>query len=174
MDPLHERDRRLIQIVDAAMAEAMRRGGSLVQCRLGCTECCEGPFEINSLDAFRLRRGLQSLRAADPAAAISIVERARNFAGGDSDPCPVLDRATGACLLYEYRPMICRTFGPAVSSGPGAVAVCHLNYVESDPRELLAIAIDPDPEGLEAALLAALDAAQSDGDFTIAAALSAV
>ena len=39
-------DRELVQIVDAAMAEAARRSGSWLVCRLGCTQCCIGPFPI--------------------------------------------------------------------------------------------------------------------------------
>jgi hypothetical protein len=48
----------LVQIVDAALAEAARRSGSWLVCRPGCTQCCHGPFEISQLDAHRLRKGL--------------------------------------------------------------------------------------------------------------------
>ena len=43
------RDRSLIQIVDAALAEAARKSGAWLVCRSGCTECCMGPFSITPL-----------------------------------------------------------------------------------------------------------------------------
>jgi hypothetical protein len=65
------KDRALIQIVDAALAEAARRSGEWLVCRPGCTQCCIGVFPINQLDALRLRRGLaelQKLRPGEPIA----------------------------------------------------------------------------------------------------------
>ncbi|HEY4562240.1 MAG TPA: YkgJ family cysteine cluster protein, partial [Thermoanaerobaculia bacterium] len=62
----HRSDRRLLQVVDGAMAEAARRAGSWLACRPGCTECCHGPFPINRLDARRLREGMERLAETDP------------------------------------------------------------------------------------------------------------
>ena len=56
-------DRTLIQIVDAALAEAARKSGQWLVCRVGCTQCCIGPFPISQLDARRLRGGLAELEA---------------------------------------------------------------------------------------------------------------
>src|SRR5712671_862263 len=70
-------DRELIQIVDAAVAEAARRSGPWLVCRLGCTQCCIGPFPINQLDARRLQRGLAALALRDPERAGRVRERAR-------------------------------------------------------------------------------------------------
>jgi hypothetical protein len=65
-------DRKLIQIVDAALANATRQSGEWLACRPGCTQCCIGAFAINQLDALRLRRGLAELefRAPERAGAI--------------------------------------------------------------------------------------------------------
>jgi hypothetical protein len=41
------RDRELIQIVDAALADAARVAGDWLVCRPGCTQCCVGAFAIN-------------------------------------------------------------------------------------------------------------------------------
>ena len=132
-------DNELIQIVDAAVAQAARRSGSWLVCQVGCTQCCIGPFPINQLDARRLRRGLAELAVRDAERAERVKERARqsvarmrpdfpgdpisgllseteedeerfsNFA--DDEPCPALDAETGACDLYAARPVTCRTFG---------------------------------------------------------------
>ncbi len=67
----------LIQIVDAALADASRRSGEWLVCRPGCTQCCVGVFAINQLDAVRLQQGLARLEKTDPQRARRIRERAR-------------------------------------------------------------------------------------------------
>ncbi len=70
-------DSRLIQIVDAALADAVERCGEWLVCRPGCTQCCVGVFAINQLDAARLRHGLAELAKVDAARASRIRLRAR-------------------------------------------------------------------------------------------------
>lgn len=70
-------DGGLIQIVDAALADATRRSGEWLACRPGCTQCCVGVFAVNQLDAARLQRGLARLKRTDPQQARHIRERAR-------------------------------------------------------------------------------------------------
>src|SRR3954470_18793991 len=107
----------LIQIVDAALAEAVRKAGPWLACRPGCSECCIGPFPIGPADAARLRQGLA---AVDPALAARIRDRARHSIfrlerdnpgdtvalvldedndSADAEPCPALDPAAGTCDL---------------------------------------------------------------------------
>jgi Fe-S-cluster containining protein len=71
-------DGALIQIMDAALADASRRSGEWLVCRPGCTQCCVGVFAINRLDAVRLQRGLADLEKTDPQRARSVRERARD------------------------------------------------------------------------------------------------
>jgi Fe-S-cluster containining protein len=173
-------DRELIQILDAQMAEAVRRGGSWIACRVGCFECCMGPFPITANDARRLREGLADLAAADPDRAARVHERARasvsricrEFPGdplaavltieeaAKDEACPALDPATGACDLYAARPVTCRTFGPAVSCGGEALAVCELCYQGASDGEIAGCRVDLD--------MAEFDGA-SDGQDTIVA-----
>lgn len=145
----------LIQIVDAVMAEAVRKSGAWLVCRPGCSECCLGPFEITQLDAARLRAGLAELQAADPARAARVRQRAQEAAGRlpelpDDDPCPVLDPATGTCDLYAARPVTCRIFGPPVNLGAGAVGVCELCFPGATDEEIAACEVRLDIAGLEA------------------------
>ncbi|MFZ0934335.1 MAG: YkgJ family cysteine cluster protein, partial [Bryobacteraceae bacterium] len=65
-------DSELIQIVDAALAEAASKAGAWLKCRPGCYECCLGAFEISELDAQRLRRGLADLERRDAARATRV------------------------------------------------------------------------------------------------------
>jgi Fe-S-cluster containining protein len=174
-------DHELIQIVDAAVAEAARRSGPWLVCRLGCTQCCIGPFPINQLDARRLRRGLDELAVRDAERAERVKERARqsvarmrpdfpgdpttgllseteedeerfsNFA--DDEPCPALDPETGACDLYAARPITCRTFGPPVRFGSDSVGVCELCYEGASDAEIAACEVEIERGDLEAKLL---------------------
>jgi len=137
-------DRQLLQIADAAFADAASRSGPHLVCRPGCTQCCHGAFAINALDAQRLRQGIAELSSAAPEKAAMIRARADlywnefgpSFPGdtttgilGETEEaqeafeefaneaaCPALNPESGLCELYEYRPMTCRVFGPPVRS----------------------------------------------------------
>ena len=183
---IRKADRQLIQIVDAALAEAKRKSDDWLVCRPGCTQCCIGPFPISQLDAARLRQGLKDLESADPARARRVRQRAREsvarlavdfpgdpetgilaedsasearFAGfADDEPCAALDPATGLCDLYAARPMTCRTFGPPVRSGSeGVLGVCELCYHGATDEEIAACEMVADPEDLEGKLLKRLE-----------------
>jgi Fe-S-cluster containining protein len=176
-------DQKLIQIVDAALAETTRKSGEWLVCRKGCTQCCFGPFAISQLDAVRLQKGLKDLTSSDPERAARIRERAQQavkqlspkFPGNpktgilgedgdaeaafaefaDEEPCPALDPATGACDLYNARPMTCRTFGPPVRSGAEeALAVCELCYHGATDQQIADCEMAPDPDNLEEKLIA--------------------
>jgi len=148
-------DSELVQIVDAALADAARRAGPWLVCRLGCTQCCYGAFAIGPLDILRLGAGMDALRGSEPDLAAEVERRARawiaehgmEFPGdaetgrlGDSEAdrerfeefadeaaCPALDPATGRCDVYAWRPMTCRVFGPPVrmEAGDGGAALGH-------------------------------------------------
>jgi Fe-S-cluster containining protein len=191
-------DQQLVQIVDAALADASRKSGPWLVCRPGCTQCCIGPFPISQLDAARLREGLEQLEASDPARAARVRDRAQDsvarlapsfpgnastgilaedeesqerFAGfADDEPCPALDPATGMCDLYAARPMTCRTFGPPVRSGPeGGLGVCELCYHGASDKEIAACEMKPDPDDLESALIKEAEEASGARGNTIVA-----
>ena len=173
-------DRELIQIVDAAMAEAARLSGAWVVCEPGCADCCLGPFPITQLDAWRLRQGLAQLERRDPERAARVRRRSResvarmaDFPGDlttgildedeeaeerfaalpDEEYCPALDPDALTCDLYEARPITCRIFGPAVRSGGDVLGVCELNYQGVTDEQIVACQVQVDPAGLEDALL---------------------
>lgn len=149
-DGMAGRDSELIQIVDAAMADAVRRSGQWLVCKPGCWDCCRGEFQIHALDADRLRRGLDAI-GLERAAAIR--QRASAVSGDDST-CPVLDPATGLCDLYEWRPMTCRVFGPPIGQEDGSLGVCDLCYHGATEDEIAACEATPDPQQIEERLLA--------------------
>ena len=165
-------DATLIQIVDAAFAEAARRSGPWLLCRPGCAQCCLGEFPITQLDADRLRRGLAELEERDPQRGARVRQRVREAAAretpmADDEPCAVLDPETGTCDLYAARPITCRTFGPPVRCESGDLGVCELCFVGATDSEIAACEVEFDPDGLEASLLTDL------AETTVAQALAA-
>lgn len=177
-------DQQLVQIMDAALAEAARQAGHWLACRPGCTQCCHGAFAINALDVARLQTGMQALRASDPLKVEALELRARawiaefgtEFPGnpetgmlGTSEedharfedfandaPCPALNPETGLCDVYEWRPMTCRVFGPPVRMGEGnALGCCELCFDGASEEEIAACEM-PVPHDLEKQLISEL------------------
>ncbi|HEY4381807.1 MAG TPA: YkgJ family cysteine cluster protein [Acidobacteriaceae bacterium] len=169
----------LVQIVDAAVADAYRRGGTHLVCRPGCTQCCIGVFPIAHQDAARLRAGLDALTQTDLARANRIRTRVAEsltrldpwFPGdivtgtlnedyeaailfeefANDEPCPVLDPATGTCDLYESRPILCRTFGPPMRTEEDNLATCELCFTHATTEQIATCEVDPTIPSLEAA-----------------------
>ena len=189
-------DRKLVQIIDAALADAAHRSGEWLACKPGCTQCCVGVFAINQLDTARLREGLAVIRKTDRARAKRIVARSREsvarlsaeFPGNpktgvldigedaersfadfaNDEVCPVLDPATGLCDLYEWRPMTCRTFGPPVAS-EGGLGVCELCYKGASAKEIAACEMVVDPEDNESKLVKLVEKSTGVSGETIVA-----
>ena len=177
-------DKKLVQIIDAALADAAHRSCAWLACKPGCTQCCVGVFKINQLDAARLREGLALLSKSDQTRAKQIVARSRKsvarlsaeFPGNpdtgvldvgedaerhfadfaNDEVCPVLDPATGLCDLYEWRPITCRTFGPAVRSEDG-LGVCELCFQGASDAEIAACEMIVDPEDMESKLVKSVE-----------------
>jgi Fe-S-cluster containining protein len=167
-------ERRLLAVLDSGFAHSRGRAGEHLLCARGCHDCCFGPFPITRLDVLRLRRGL---RHAAPEVAESIVADAREAVvalrsglPGVADSgkvvndegaldgylerlaglaCPVLDRTSGACRLWDHRPVACRTYGPPLSFEGEPAPHCGLCFVEATPETVEACRWDPDPDGLE-------------------------
>jgi len=190
---IQSKDRELVQIVDAALADSARRSGSWLACRPGCTQCCVGVFAISQLDAFRLREGLAELDERDPQGAQRVRQRAQDslrrlkadFPGDAStgivdeetkefeefandEPCPALDPETGLCDLYAARPMTCRVFGPPIRSA-GGLGVCELCFQGATSEQIAACELHADPVQLEAKLLKCLQRTTGERGSTIVA-----
>ena len=190
-------DRDLVDSVDAVLAGAARKAGAHLVCRAGCSECCYGPFPINRLDAFRLQEGWRALRQRDPEKAEAVMARTRAAVkgmtgdfpgdgtkgrlGGDEEAedqfferhageaCPVLDPATQTCTLYEHRPVSCRIYGPPLRVQGEELAPCRLCFTEADEKTIESCRVEPDPHGLERAILQRLKRDGGDDRETVIA-----
>lgn len=193
-------DRALLRSFDDAVTAMERLSAAHVQCRIGCTACCVGVFEITALDAARIVRGVTALRTISGEACGAIVARAaeqwrvqaRSFPGDrttgilgpdergreaffarlDSTPCPALESASGACAIYPDRPLSCRSFGLPVRCGAVDLPPCTLSFRDARPEEVAACMVEPDPGDEEGALLELLRQRGVVGETTVATAVA--
>lgn len=194
---LEELDRALLESYGQTWETGAAKAGPYLTCRVGCTQCCVGVFEITGLDAWRLRRGLRVLATKEPQLASRVRQRAQEqwrllqdhfpgdktsgaFATSDDKreafchafahlPCPALEPSTGRCLLYEARPLSCRSFGLPCRWGTEPSPPCPLNFLGASPEAVAAATVTWDPQDLEGVLLHALG---NPPDTVVAAALS--
>lgn len=190
-------DRQLLERYRRAWETGAAAAGSYLSCRIGCNECCIGIFEISGLDAWRLRRGLSVLALREPQLAERVKKRAQeqwrqlqaHFPGDKTTgalagheqareafcqkfadlPCPALDPSSGRCVLYEARPLSCRSFGLPCRWGAEVLPPCRLNFQGADANTVAAATIQCDPHDLEGEILQALG---NPPDTVVAAALA--
>ena len=115
--------RQLIEKIDLRAATIHRQWGRHMACRKGCDHCCRH-IAVFPVEAANLYRALSKAPAGVRAA---IRERAR--AAPADGPCPLLD--SGACRLYDARPVICRTQGLPLLVRHGSdstIDFCPLNF----------------------------------------------
>lgn len=97
-------------------------------------------------------------------------QRFAHFA--NDEPCPALDPETGACELYQSRPMTCRVFGPPVKSqldSKEGLGVCELCFQGASGDEIAACEMRPDPDDLESMLIKEVEkSAGIQGDTIVA------
>ena len=117
----------LIGKVDAFVERVQAGHPREITCGPGCSECCGNTFSVFAVEAHNLRRGYEELDQADRG---KVVENSRRAAVNAS--CPLLD--DGLCLLYPYRPIICRTHGFPFTSenlkvrGQKVISFCDRNF----------------------------------------------
>lgn len=69
-------------------------------------------------------------------------EKEAFFDRTQSTPCPNLDEE-GLCMMYENRPLVCRTFGLPLREGRKFIGdICELNFTESTRDEQITAAWD--------------------------------
>ncbi len=153
----------LLTSVDEWFSRCQESFKDQVHCAEGCVACCRGLFDITLLDAFLLQTGFRRL----PLERQTVIrtkaeERLRQLQSdwpgfhhpyllnnlpdelwtempeNDRMPCPLLGE-DGACLVYEHRPMICRTHGlPNIDDSGESFSdlYCTLNFAGIDPLSL--------------------------------------
>ncbi|MDF0675900.1 MAG: YkgJ family cysteine cluster protein [Nitrospira sp.] len=139
---LFERTARWFERVNASLLGRL-------PCTHGCSGCCVGLFPVTILDRREVQRGLRRLpdehrnrierSAAEQVAALTVAAPQLNrnrfidqWPDQDIDrvvqrferwPCPALE-LDGACGLYEFRPLVCRSMGVPQDDGGFVTGAC--------------------------------------------------
>ena len=141
-----ENYRKILDRADQHFASVMDVQPQNLQCGAGCSLCCHGLFEIGSGDVPILAEGLEKLHSSRRRKvirrAVEIVEQSAHpnlrecspaekesfFERTQATACPNLDE-TGRCVMYEHRPLVCRTFGLPLREGRKYIGdICDLNF----------------------------------------------
>ena len=112
--------RDLLATVDGLLSRIRRRYSAQIVCRRGCACGCRN-LSIFPIEALSLANALENLPAG-PAARIRKRAAAVSFWA-----CPLLEDR--ACILYAFRPLICRTHGfPLQTTYNQQVSVGHCRH----------------------------------------------
>jgi Fe-S-cluster containining protein len=146
----------LIDKVDAFTRVAFARRRADMACAQGCSSCCEVSLTVTTVEAAEIRIGLAALSSDER---LRVAERGANAQAhepssselddgvSDSERCVMLD-PLGRCVIYQHRPLVCRTQGHALRypagfipeqsvrarTGNGDVTHCPLNFTMSAPK----------------------------------------
>ena len=152
--------KRILDRADGFFRSVMESQPQNLQCGRGCSLCCYGLFEIGSGDVPVIAEGLEQLhprrrkKIIDRAAAIiaetghpnlrecSPAEKESFFDRTSSVACPSLSD-TGECMIYDARPLVCRTFGLPLRERERYIGdVCELNFTDAGAEEKMSAAWD--------------------------------
>jgi Fe-S-cluster containining protein len=166
-----DRSLPLLQQLDRWQDEARRRHPEVIPCKPGCAACCHGPFDISVADVAvlvdavarlpvevqaeirdRSRAQVAKMTSLEPSWRspfdIGDIGEARFDAVCDAlaeEPCPLLD-ATGRCLAYHHRPVVCRIMGLGLVTESGHLIENECPIQAGFPRYH---ALPPQPFDLE-------------------------
>ena len=107
--------REMLARLDVFAKQLAARHGKRIVCAPGCSACCKQVLELLPVEFYYLQTAARDLDMKGPAAAEGL--------------CPLLHE--GHCLLYEHRPVICRTHGMPVlveENGLQRVDCCPENF----------------------------------------------
>jgi len=152
--------RSILERADRHFATVLESQAKNLQCGAGCSLCCYGLFEIGSGDVPIIAEGLEKMH---PARRKKVIRRSleilessghpnlRECSGDEKEAffertaatgCPNLDEQ-GLCMMYEHRPLVCRTFGLPLTDGRKYIGdICELNFTQSTRAERTAAAWD--------------------------------
>jgi Fe-S-cluster containining protein len=129
--------------VDRFAASVRARYRELIQCKVGCSSCCQAGLTLTMIEAVVLGEALDVSEE-------NIHLQAGQSPLSENGSCALLteDRA---CSAYLARPLVCRTHGLALRySDRSDIVHCELNFVQSPPH----ISSVLDMDNLETALFA--------------------
>lgn len=129
--------------VDRFAASVRARYRELIQCKAGCSSCCQAGLTVVMIEAVVLGE------------ALGVSEENVHLQAGQlplsENGCCALLTEERTCGAYSARPLVCRTHGLALKySEQSDIVHCELNFVQSPPH----ISSVLDMDNLETALFA--------------------
>jgi Fe-S-cluster containining protein len=110
--------------VDAFFARVSASHPGAMQCRRGCSSCCQRDLRLRPVEWRRLASAVLALPADEQRA---ILDAARTPPSGTgADRCALLT-PDGACRVFAARPLICRSHGLPIRLGEQRTT-CALNF----------------------------------------------
>ena len=121
----------LMEQIDNAVSAVARQFPDEFRCRKGCSDCCHAAFDISLAESVLIMEHFHLLGRKTRRDILKRAEQAEKRwqqalnAGEDLSliriPCPLLS-PDDQCLLYDVRPVNCRTYGaPTEIEGKGHV-----------------------------------------------------
>jgi len=158
----------LVAKVDVFFARVYAKHSTDMQCDKGCSDCCSDRLSITLLEAAALARTIGAMPEAQRQDLASHASRK------DVSACAALAN-DGSCMVYEARPLICRSHGVAIRYGRElddgdktdaalrlpVVAACFKNFTGDGGVDAVATE-DVLDQTTVSATLGALDAAFAD------------
>lgn len=129
---LFENYTALVKRVDDHTRQVQALYADHIACQKGCDTCCK-PLNLFPVEAFALAAAFKAIPPEGRSRAADVLE-------ADTGQCPLL--VEHQCLLYEARPVICRTHGFPIymeTDGSGMVDFCPENFtgIREFPKEAL-------------------------------------
>lgn len=135
---------QLVGRVDDFAAAVATRCAEDLSCRAGCCDCCLVELTLSPVEASALADFVLSLDGDSKATVRRLLS---SPLPSDNPRCAMLD-ASGQCVVYGGRPLVCRSQGlplryasdlipvEAIRSRlpTGVVTVCPLNFSKREPR----------------------------------------
>jgi len=108
--------RRVYGIFDALIDSVKRRSGVRVDCKNGCSYCCELKVDVSPLEVLYLARMVECMKPSDGERVGNAAKARHEHIQGkthpqllsENYPCPLLH--DGSCSAYVGRPFFCRSF----------------------------------------------------------------
>jgi len=132
----------LLKKTDEKSKEITTRYQEKIRCGKGCHSCCLHGLTVNGLERENIRQYLIARPTLTDKVEANVKLNPHN-----GQRCSFLD-SEGACLIYEARPIVCRSHGVPlktsfkaddaahISSTPALLSVCPLNFTDMELTDI--------------------------------------